>query len=62
MPDFVAAQAVKRERVDVIETEYFAGGSANDVRPVIAVIDGLLAGLLTSPLHASTQASWPVRA
>ena len=61
-PDYVASQAVKREAIGPISTEYFGSGSAGDVRPVLGVIDGLLAGLLTSPLHAATQTSWPVRA
>lgn len=51
-PDYVAAQAVKREKVDVIETEYAVSGSATDVTPVVGIIDGILAGLLVRPLPA----------
>lgn len=45
-PDFVAANAVKRKVVGPVEKEFFAGGNASDVRPVVAVIDALVAGLL----------------
>lgn len=49
-PDYVALQAIKREKVDVIETEYAVSAtpSAADAQPVITVIDDMLAGLLKS--------------
>lgn len=49
-PDFVASQQTKREKVDVIEVEYFdrtegANGSPPN-RPIIPAIDELVAPLL----------------
>lgn len=51
-PDFVAAQQVKREKVDVIEVEYAATAAlgADAVRPVVTIIDEMLADLLFLPL------------
>lgn len=47
-PDYVAAQAVKREKVGPLETEFF--GSADDgadaVLPVLSIVDQLLAPLM----------------
>lgn len=53
-PDYVASSALKREKVDVIEIEYAVSStlSAADVRPVVTVIDEMLAGLLYRPVPA----------
>ncbi|WP_062390939.1 DnaT-like ssDNA-binding protein [Pseudomonas abietaniphila] len=48
-PDYVASQAVKREKVGPLETEYAvrdAASGATSVRPIITLIDELLAPLL----------------
>ncbi len=51
-PDFVAAEQVTREKVGPIEVSYADGASAGGVlpnRPIIAVIDEILAPLLRTP-------------
>ena len=45
-PDFVAAAAVKREKVDVVEVEYSGAFTAADARPVVGVVEHWLAPLL----------------
>lgn len=48
-PDYVAADTVKREKVDVIETEYAVGtpdGKTNPLRPVVSVVLELLAPVM----------------
>jgi hypothetical protein len=52
--DESAQGAVKRERVDVIETEYFEGGSAGGRLPVAAK---LLAGLVRSGVSREVERS-----
>ncbi|SPZ07496.1 Uncharacterised protein [Pseudomonas luteola] len=50
-PDFVAVAAIKREKVGPIDTEYAVsadGGSAESVRPVITVIDEIIAPVLVA--------------
>jgi hypothetical protein len=51
-PDYVASQQVTREKVGEIEVAYASTASlgADAVRPVVTVIDEMLAGLLTQPL------------
>lgn len=58
-PDYVAAERVKREKVDVIEVEYFdqpkpdngPGRPLPPNYPVIPVIDGIIAPLLVVPFR-----------
>ncbi len=47
-PDYVASTAIKRQKVDVLEIEYQASnaGGAVPTRPVITVVDELIAPLL----------------
>lgn len=57
-PDFVPAELVTREKVDVIETSFAvaAGGIAdgtNPMRPVVDVVDEILAPLLRPTCGAS---------
>lgn len=48
-PDYVAAERVVREKVGELEVQYSDKiTSASDALPVISIIDGILAGLLTS--------------
>ena len=58
-PDFVASRTVTREKKRVgpleKETEYAGGASAASVRPNIAIIDQLLAGLLAPAGGASVD-------
>ena len=47
-PDYVPAQQVKREKVDVLETEYVgAAEGVNPVRPVVSVVMDMLAPVMT---------------
>jgi hypothetical protein len=47
----VASQQVKRERIDVIETEYFQaeGGALASATPQLSLVDGILAPFLDRP-------------
>ncbi|KWT12062.1 hypothetical protein CFBP3846_03638 [Pseudomonas syringae pv. avii] len=47
-PDYVASTAIKRQKVDVLEIEYQSASTASGVptRPVITVVDELIAPLL----------------
>lgn len=45
-PDYVPAEQVTREKVGPIEVSYAAGDGAQGNRPVVPVIDEILAGLL----------------
>lgn len=49
-PDYVASEAIKRQKVDVLEIEYQAPSDSGAVptRPVITVVDELVAPLLRS--------------
>lgn len=49
-PDYVASEAIKRQKVDVLEIEYQAAADSGAVptRPVITVVDELVAPLLRS--------------
>lgn len=49
-PDYVAAEAIKRQKVDVLEIEYQAAATDGGVptRPVLTVVDELVAPLLRS--------------
>lgn len=50
-PDYVAAEAIKRQKVDVLEIEYQATATADGgvpTRPVLTVVDELVAPLLRS--------------
>ncbi|MBI5111857.1 MAG: hypothetical protein HZA68_07780 [Rhodovulum sp.] len=51
-PDYVAAEQVKREKVGPLETEYrdVTALGAEAVRPVVTIIDEMLADLLAAPL------------
>lgn len=44
-PDYVAAQAVKRETVGPLSVEYSDATGASSVRPTLSVVDGILGGL-----------------
>jgi hypothetical protein len=51
-PDYIASQQVTREKVGDIEVAY-AGTAAlgvDSVRPVVTVVDEMLAGLLRQPI------------
>lgn len=55
-----SAQVVKREKVDVIETEYFQPPANADAgAPVVAGLDGLLAPFL-KPVNARIIGAWVV--
>lgn len=47
-----ASAAIKREKIDVIETEYVTGSGdvLKDATPVLSAIEGLVAPFLTRPL------------
>lgn len=45
-PDFVASEAVTSERVGPVSVTYQTATSLADVRPVVSVVDDLLAGLI----------------
>lgn len=50
-PDYVASEAIKRQKVDVLEIEYQAAATAEGgvpTRPVLTVVDELVAPLLRS--------------
>ena len=50
-PDYVASEAIKRQKVDVLEIEYQAAATAEGsvpTRPVLSVVDELVAPLLRS--------------
>ena len=49
-PDYVPAQVIKREKVDVLETEYVgaSGGTENPLQPVATVVLGLIRPLLVA--------------
>ncbi|MDW2775252.1 DnaT-like ssDNA-binding protein [Pseudomonas sp. BEA3.1] len=48
-PDYVAAEAIKRQKVDVLEIEYQASTDGGvPTRPVLTVVDELVAPLLRS--------------
>ena len=49
-PDYVPAQLIKREKVDVLETEYFGPGAnvENPLQPVATTVRSLLSPLLLS--------------
>ncbi|CAL8972850.1 hypothetical protein RHODGE_RHODGE_01022 [Rhodoplanes serenus] len=51
-PDHVAAEQVKREKVGPLETEYrdVTALGADAIRPVVTIIDEMLADLLFTPL------------
>lgn len=53
-PDYTASAVVKRKKVGPIEKEYAVSGAAtvNDVRPVVTVIEEMLALLLVPKLPA----------
>lgn len=52
-PDYVAAQQIKREKVDVLETEYLAPqgtpNAPNPARPVVSVVLDILTPVMTRP-------------
>ncbi|WP_122593277.1 DnaT-like ssDNA-binding protein [Pseudomonas viridiflava] len=47
-PDYIASAAIKRQKVDVLEIEYQAAAATNGVptRPVITIVDEMVAPLL----------------
>lgn len=45
-PDFQPGSIIKRDKVGDVETEFKETASANPYRPIVGVIDDLLAGLL----------------
>lgn len=47
----VASQQVKREKIDVMETEYFQtdGGALAGATPQLSLVDGILAPFLNQP-------------
>lgn len=49
-PDYVPASVIKREKVDVLETEYFgaSGGAENPQQPVATLIRNIIAPLLVA--------------
>lgn len=50
-PDFVASQTIKREKVGPLETEFATGtiaDGASSVRPVITIIDEIIAPVLVA--------------
>lgn len=49
-PDYVPAQVIKREKVDVLETEYMgaSGGTENPQQPVATLIRNIIAPLLVA--------------
>lgn len=49
-PDYIASESIKRQKVDVLEIEYQAPATSDGVptRPVLTVVDELVAPLLSS--------------
>ena len=49
-PDYVPASVIKREKVDVLETEYFgaSGGTENPQQPVATLVRNIIAPLLVA--------------
>lgn len=49
-PDYVPAQVIKREKVDVLETEYMgaSGGTENPQQPVATLVRNIIAPLLVA--------------
>ena len=45
-PDVTAGGTVKREKVGPLEVEYTSGGSVNDSKPVLTLVDAILGSLL----------------
>lgn len=53
-PDYVPGTQVKREKVDVLETEYAVpAAGVNPVRPVVSVVMDLLAPVMTPCVNPS---------
>ena len=52
-PDFKPGQQVKREKVDVLEIEYTGPVGISSVKPIITVIQGILAPVLTGHAQSS---------
>jgi hypothetical protein len=46
-PDYVAALAVKREKVGPIEVEYLGAAGAGAAQPILTLVDGILSGLFS---------------
>lgn len=62
-PDYVASERVKQEQVGDLSVTYMEGaGSADDVKPVVSVIDGILASLLRSAKSTTTLFGFSARA
>lgn len=62
-PDYVASERVKQEKVGELAVTYADGaGSADDVKPVISIIDGILSSLLFSPKSTTTLFGFVARA
>lgn len=56
------AQQVKREKVDVLEVEYFAGSgdAVADATPILTAVEGLLAPVLAQPLSTTPVGIWSI--
>jgi len=56
-PDYVPGQQIKREKVDVLETEYVAPAEGvNPVRPVVSVVMDMLAPVMMLAIGPSIYA------
>jgi len=56
-PDYVPATQVKREKVDVLETEYFTPAEGvNPVRPVVSIVMDMLAPVMSPCVNPSIYA------
>lgn len=62
-PDYVASERVKQEKVGELSVTYADGaGSADDVKPVLSIIDGILSSLLRLKKSTNTLFGFSARA
>lgn len=62
-PDYVASERVKAEKVGDLSVTYADGsGGIEDVKPVLSIIDGILAGLLVQKPSGTTVVGFAARA
>jgi hypothetical protein len=54
MPDVVGTERVLREKVGDLEVQYADAKEADDARPRLPIIDGLLAGLIRNAGNVTT--------
>lgn len=54
-PDYDPSQQARREKVDMLEIEYTAPHGPNSVRPIISIINAIIAPVLTGDVKSSVS-------